>query len=188
MPLNQEALVNLEEKTEITESITSNASANNIITPAAVFQVTNTSHTPNETPSTSTHLSTFDLQHEELDSEVVTQVKSTLTFSQLSPFPDAQLVTRKRKSQQSQIITSSPFKKVTVNCKPTTSHTKQNLKYHKQQAPKKSQAYYCILCSEPYKDPLEKDWIKCLKCKKWCHENCSDYNRKGQFVCDFCLS
>ena len=53
MPLNQEALVNLEENTEISESITSNASANNIITPAAVFQVTNTSHTPNETLSTS---------------------------------------------------------------------------------------------------------------------------------------
>ena len=94
MPLNQEALVK-EENTEISESVTSNASANNIITPAAVFQVTNTSHTPNETPLTSTHLSTFDLQHEELDSEVVTQVKSTLTFSQLSPFLNAQLVTKK---------------------------------------------------------------------------------------------
>ena len=136
MPLNQEALVK-EENTEISESITSNASANNIITPAAVFRVTNTSHTTNETPSTSTHLSIFDLQHEELDSEVDTQVKSTLTFLQLSPFPNAQLVTRKRKSQQSQIITSSPFKKAIVNCKLTTSHTKQNLKYHKQQAPKK---------------------------------------------------
>ena len=88
MPLNQEALVK-EENTEISESITSNASPNNIITPAAVFRVTNTSHTPNETPSTSTHLSTFDHQHEELDSEVVTQVKSTLTFSQLSPFLNA---------------------------------------------------------------------------------------------------
>ena len=188
MSLYQEALVNLEENAEISESITSNASANDIITSAAVFQVTNTSHTPNEAPSTSTHLNTFDLQHEELYSEVVTQVKSTLTFSQLSPFPNAQLVTRKRKSQQSQIITSSPFKKAIVNCKPTTSHTKQSLKYHKQQAPKKSQAYYCILCSEPYKDSPEEDWIQCLKCKKWCIENCSDFNRKGQFVSDFCLS
>ena len=75
-----------------------------------MFQVTNTSHTPNETPSTSTHSSTFDLQHEELDSEVVTQVKSTLTFSQIFPFLNAQLVTRKRKLQQSQIVTSNKHK------------------------------------------------------------------------------
>ena len=59
MPLNQKASANLEKNTEIAETVTSNASANNIITPVAVFQVTSTSHTPNESPSTSTHLNTL---------------------------------------------------------------------------------------------------------------------------------
>ena len=138
MPLNQKALINLEKNTEIFQSVTSNALANNIITPAAIFQVTNTSHTLNETPSTSTHLSTF-------DSEVVTQVKSTLTFSKIFQFLNAQLVIKKRKSQQSQIITSSPFKKAFVNCEPTTSQAKKkgyNITNNKH--PKKSSLLYFV--------------------------------------------
>ena len=90
--------------------------------------------------------------NKELDFEIVNQIKSTLIFSQIFPFSNVQLVTRKRKLQQSQIITSSPFKKAFVNhkpinkYKPIASQTKQMLKYHKQQAPKKIKLIlFCIL-------------------------------------------
>ena len=71
--------------------------------------------------------------------------------------------------------------KPTNKYKPIASQTKQMLKHHKQQAPKKNQAHF-ILYSKPYKDPPEEDWIQCSKCKKGCHEN-----EKEQFVTFVCL-
>ena len=46
--------------------------------------------------------------------------------------------------------------------------------------------YECLLCLQPYEEPLTEDWIQYSKCLLWCHDRCSDYVGYGFFVCDFC--
>uniref|UniRef100_A0A2A4K6U7 DDE-1 domain-containing protein n=1 Tax=Heliothis virescens TaxID=7102 RepID=A0A2A4K6U7_HELVI len=33
--------------------------------------------------------------------------------------------------------------------------------------------YYCIICAEKYISPPTEDWIMCITCQKWAHENCT---------------
>ena len=45
----------------------------------------------------------------------------------------------------------------------------------------------CVICSERYSDSLAREqWIQCLKCKGWCHEQCTNGESSTGFVCDFC--
>jgi hypothetical protein len=45
----------------------------------------------------------------------------------------------------------------------------------------------CLYCSELYsRDRCGKKWIKCTKCYKWCHEECSGTDDLETFVCSLC--
>lgn len=44
----------------------------------------------------------------------------------------------------------------------------------------------CPGCSEVYEDPPVEDWICCIKCQHWWHEECSNYSGLNYFVCDLC--
>lgn len=49
----------------------------------------------------------------------------------------------------------------------------------------KEDEYNCPLCQEKYTDPPTEEWIKCMACEEWWHEQCTSYER-GVFVCDNC--
>ncbi|CAK8684407.1 unnamed protein product [Clavelina lepadiformis] len=103
----------------------------------------------------------------------------------ISPLPDAKLTTRKRKAMKSQVLTSSPFKKILLSKSKVPSSNKRIHKRNKKQLQFPG-SYECLICSELYIHPPKEDWIQCSLCKKWCHENCSAYPGHGNFVCDFC--
>lgn len=66
---------------------------------------------------------------------------------------------------------------------------KKALLTKRRQKPSSSKAkedeYYCPLCQEKYTYPPTEEWIKCMACEEWWHEQCTSYER-GVFVCDNC--
>lgn len=46
--------------------------------------------------------------------------------------------------------------------------------------------YFCIFCNEKYASPPTEDWILCIKCLKWAHENCTSGSSSKGYICDFC--
>ena len=111
-------------------------------------------------------------------------------FEDISPLPSAKLIQRRRKAKQATQVTGSPFKK-SITIKVGGASFKK-LKYAKKmQAANKAKKtnkknYECLLCLQPYEEPLTEDWIQCLKCLLWCHDRCSDYGGQNFFLCDFC--
>ncbi|KAK9674866.1 hypothetical protein QE152_g40795 [Popillia japonica] len=117
---------------------------------------------------------------------------------------------RKRKSQKSEILTSSPIKQQQLDkfnskavkykkhavTKPvsTMSTGQQNKKRvsHRKMSSKLAAITNnsdtncnCLPCGEPFGDTGD-DWIQCSGCKNWSHKLCSSYSGFGPFICDFC--
>lgn len=47
--------------------------------------------------------------------------------------------------------------------------------------------HFCIICKEELADPPDEEMIKCLVCKEWAHEDCTDFEpKKKTYICDFC--
>jgi len=44
----------------------------------------------------------------------------------------------------------------------------------------KSQKTVCLVCSESF----DEDWVQCLECGEWAHDNCTDGN--DYYVCHNC--
>jgi len=108
-------------------------------------------------------------------------------IADISPLPQAQLSSRKRKAMRSEVLTSSPYKKALISKKNRHSATKPKKRVKKKRLQFDAKAdYACIFCLEAYQHPPTEDWIECRKCKKWCHDKCSSYSGKGDYVCDFC--
>jgi len=52
---------------------------------------------------------------------------------------------------------------------------------------KRDEDYRCIMCGELYADSRPgEQWIKCMKCSQWCHEDCTGGETSSGFICDFC--
>ncbi|KAJ4426133.1 hypothetical protein ANN_26942 [Periplaneta americana] len=111
---------------------------------------------------------------------------------------------RKINRESSQVITSSPYKqqlekKLTSKAPKTKSKNACSSKPCKRQLlpePKKSLTSErrdegddtpCLYCGERYGDTNIEQWIMCMKCQQWMHEDCTD-NEAGEdnFVCDIC--
>ena len=46
----------------------------------------------------------------------------------------------------------------------------------------------CIFCNGLFsKDAQGEQWIRCIKCFKWSHEECANSDKRKKYVCDFCL-
>ena len=108
------------------------------------------------------------------------------------PLPYTKITYRKRKSRRSEIITSSPYKK-SVEKKSENAKTPVAKKCRKMLGRKSNKKrltfdkeYKCIFCQQVYEHPPKEDWIECHKCKNWCHEKCSGYDKSGKYTCDFC--
>ena len=112
--------------------------------------------------------------------------RSQKIIPDILPLPSAKLTQRRRKAKQATHVTGSPFKK-SITTKVGGAAFKK-LKYAKKmQAANKAKKtnkknYECLLCLQPYEEPLTEDWIQCSKCLLWCHDRCSDYGGQG-FLC-----
>ncbi|KAJ4438205.1 hypothetical protein ANN_14144 [Periplaneta americana] len=124
------------------------------------------------------------------------------TIQQLSPIPDASKkreVSRRRKSERSEVLTSSPYKKYLEE--------KNNEKFKREVKslvrgkrplsgkffPKSSrkttkkndekEETTCIFCGESH----DEDWIQCSSCQMWGHEACTSIPETSDtYECDFC--
>lgn len=116
-------------------------------------------------------------------------------LEKLSPVPDAskrRLQSRKRKSQRSEILTSTPFKEIlqAKRDEKAEKETRKRLKCKKSlklddatTSRSSVQETVCVLCGESF----EEDWIQCHKCKEWAHENCANIEGAPLFYkCDRC--
>jgi hypothetical protein len=45
---------------------------------------------------------------------------------------------------------------------------------------------FCPRCDERYEEPITEDWIQCVKCQRWWHEQCSSFKGGIAFKCDIC--
>jgi hypothetical protein len=60
----------------------------------------------------------------------------------------------------------------------------QKMRKHKRRWPSHTQELRCPSCDEIYQDTPDEDWIRCVLCELWWHENCSAYEDTAEFVCD----
>lgn len=129
---------------------------------------------------------------------------------QLSPVPSAaakRAVSRRRKAERSEILTSSPYKTTLIETKATKVKPPvlkmQNLKGKKTndrskiKRTKKSTATpkikmsqtlvtentTCLICQEDN----DEDWICCQVCNQWAHEACAGVEGSISYICDFCI-
>lgn len=141
-------------------------------------------------------------------------------LTKLSPFPDAskkRQVSRKRKSQKSEILTSTPYKNMvednlqskkrnTVSSRPTILKCKKKLMTSepdksttKQKEPDKSTTKQKPSSSAALEaeddteclfcgENFQDNWIQCCSCKGWAHEDCADTDPSDVFYnCDICI-
>lgn len=118
-------------------------------------------------------------------------------------------ITSKRK-KHSEILTSTPIKKQ-LEQKKQKQISKQEKEKSKQKENKPTKKpkikkikglanlqgfekideekdeFFCIFCSEEYVSPPREDWIMCIICLKWAHENCTGgSSSNGSYICDIC--
>lgn len=122
----------------------------------------------------------------------------------LSPIPiREQKRNRKRKTETSMVVTSSPYKQMLLekqgdsvaasnqsmkssgrNKKPKTS--KQGTRKHAKKKHimfPKSDDCRCLFCDELYVEPPSEEWMQCISCKRWYHTMCGDDESD---LCDVC--
>jgi hypothetical protein len=117
-------------------------------------------------------------------------------------------VTRKRRHEKSEILTSTPYKEELENqqktkpkknvqsikkCLKKISKKKVNKKRkmsdlsssisevaveHDEFEENGSHDYYCVICNEALSDPPDEDMIQCFLCKEWAHEDCTDFDKR----------
>ncbi|KAK4880756.1 hypothetical protein RN001_008902 [Aquatica leii] len=122
-------------------------------------------------------LTTIDTNRSTEPSKTLEIKEMSVTPQELRPLPMIKTdQNRRRISQKSEILTSTPYKK--------RSKQEKTLK-NKTNAPNEPDAI-CPGCDEEFVDPPDEDWIQCLECEKWWHESCSNY-LGGNYVCDFCI-
>ena len=111
---------------------------------------------------------------------------------------------RKRKTEKSEILTSSPYKKILVEKeqnkkKSLSKNTKKAKPTKKKQATKikrseslsqsdeEDETWPCLVCGEPFGDSKPGEiWVKCITCKLWSHEDCTTGEK--EYICHNCDS
>ena len=111
---------------------------------------------------------------------------------------------RKRKTEKSEILTSSPYKKILVEKeqnkkKSLSKNTKKAKPTKKKQATKikrseslsqsdeEDETWSCLVCGEPFGDSKPGEiWVKCITCKLWSHEDCTAGEK--EYICRNCDS
>eukprot|EP00794_Sanderia_malayensis_P017231 gene17231-18952_t len=146
---------------------------------------------------------------ESLESFVITSAESTYdpelecSFEKILPVPRIVAKQGKKRSEESQIITSSPYKRSLQEAEKKSKQKQVKGGERKQTASKKSAEkqekgkqkkkvssdYKCLVCDGGWLESLPgEDWIQCSKCPVWYHENCCSLNSITDFKCDFCIA
>ena len=144
-----------------------------------------------------------------LDLSMETSNSISTSFQDIHPLPT--LHEKKRKSERSEIITSSPYKKALRESLEKIAEKERNKKVVPTPKAGKEKKYKHSLKqkkkkkenSEPVKEVVDKDcecyvcgmrwshskkgetWVLCSVCKLWVHEDCATFPR-GNTVCDIC--
>lgn len=139
-------------------------------------------------------------------SAVITAVSlSEISFEEILPVPKIVAKKGKKRGEESQILTSSPYKKSLQESekkseqkgdkggrKKITAFKKKGKK--KQQKGKQikgnaaSSDYKCLICDGCWLESLPgEEWIQCSKCSAWFHEDCCSSNSATDFKCDLCM-
>ncbi|CAH1987730.1 unnamed protein product [Acanthoscelides obtectus] len=192
-------------------------------TPTSNLLADITTSIQSETQTTPTHAESeiLSIQQVETQTEVIAD-KSRENFkaalTELSPVPDAskrRTTVRRRKAERSEIITSSPYKrmleekradkrnveqlkkKVNVSEKDVIKKGKSLLSGR--DVSKKTKTNKNENLPPPRRSieetvcPLcaeshEEDWIQCGNCKIWVHEACANVSElSDQYICDYCI-
>eukprot|EP00794_Sanderia_malayensis_P021114 gene21114-23182_t len=135
--------------------------------------------------------------NESLDSFVITSAESTydpeleFSFEKILPVPKIVAKQGKKRSEESQIITRSPYKRSLQEAEKKSKQKqvkgdKRKLNALKKGAEKQekgkqkkkaSSDYKCLVCDGGWLESLPgEDWIQCTKCSVWYHENCCSLN------------
>ena len=133
-----------------------------------------------------------------------------VTIEKISPLPKkVENGSKKRKIQreQSEVITSTPYKKRVEEKskgkanKPSNGSASMSVSKRVQKSKRKLELdekpssssensekdTLCLYCSERYAETNLEEWIMCIKCKEWMHEDCTDNeNGNDNFICDSC--
>ena len=51
---------------------------------------------------------------------------------------------------------------------------------------KEKENIFCAGCDEQSEEPVAEDWIQCMKCHRWWHEQCSSFERDLTIKCGIC--
>ncbi len=125
-----------------------------------------------------------------------------LSFEKILPVSKIAAKKGKKRSEESQIITSSPYKK---NLQDAEKKGKEKKVMNKTRQPVKSKRgknvlkgkvfkvkgseYKCLICGGDWLESLPgEDWIQCTKCKFWFHENCCAIGSFADFECKQCIA
>ena len=122
---------------------------------------------------------------------------SNATFSDIMAIPELKIPKKKRSGERSEILTSSPYKKCLQaaqdrqNSKGKRKAAKPLKKLKKGPVARKRNVFSeqdteCFVCGQWWHDAKPgENWIRCIKCNTWVHENCAWTSTSGQ-VCDLC--
>lgn len=119
-----------------------------------------------------------------------TSTSSTVTLTQLSPYPKSSVLRlNNKRSKRSEVLSSSPYKKQledhVANKKPIVQRKRKEVHKKPKTAPKKK-SWACPGCAEKFIEPIVEDWIECTSCHNWWHDKCTAYMGHGHYICDVC--
>lgn len=123
---------------------------------------------------------------------------STVTPEMIVPLPKIkEPQVRRKHGKKSEILSSTPYKdQLEESLAERTKQVKRSVFSDKSTCknPKKSRGKkedkdaVCPSCKESYSSTTKgSDWLQCAKCKKWWHEDCSNYLGQGIFTCNGCI-
>lgn len=155
-------------------------------------------------------------EKENVNTQPSTSKEIVTAIYQLSPVPNAaakRAISRRRKAEKSEILTSSPYKNALIENKAAKAKPPvvkmQQLKSKKTNDPTKikrtkkstatpkrtmsqtskalklvtENATTCLICQEDN----DEDWICCQACNQWVHEACAHVEKGSvNYICDFC--
>jgi formylmethanofuran dehydrogenase subunit E len=103
---------------------------------------------------------------------------------------------RRTQGKKSEILSSTPYKdQLEESLAEKTQQVKRRVfsgkltKEPTKRKKKQDKDAVCPSCGESYSSTTKiSDWLQCIKCKQWWHEECTDDLDETEFICDRCTN